>query len=236
MWDTWNVHRMMSQTLVKEATPTNLNYPNATLIGEGNLNHDTTMLCETYHKAQAWFTGEGRALEDYIFIDYKLTDSEGIENTGQHSENAADHKIKYTIYYMEDDKWETAFQNEVIGDTDGWATSSLHLIPKGAIYKITIKSIDAGECAEPSGTKEIGRFTALEEKPDCGYQNRETLEDEECGECNAGYEENADSECVIIGEEPIADPSDMTPLITALAVIGGVALILKKKAKKAKAK
>ena len=48
--------------------------------------------------------------------------------------------------------------------------------------------------------------------------------------------EKTRSECVIIGEEPIADPSDMTPLITALAVIGGIALILKKKAKKAKAK
>lgn len=197
------------------------------------MSKDTNALCKTVQKAVAYYTGEGRALQDFFIIDIKATDSSGYFTTGQSKDTDGPHKTRYTFYHYntETETWDTEHQGEIMGGMDaGWVSSPLHLISKGGEWKVEIDPVQAGTCATPSGQLEIGTMNAKESTTDCDSLNRTANTDNTCGECVDGYEENEQGLCSSPQDSMI--PTDYQNL---MAVGGGLlvlAIILKKKGKK----
>lgn len=227
LWNTWNILRLMNPIKTFQA-PVNPEFQNATVFGRATMSKDTNMLCKTVHKAVAYYTGEGRALEDFFIIDIKATDSSGM-GTGQSSDSAYGHKTRYTIYHKEDGIWETEHQGEIIGSESGYVGSPLHLITKPGEWKVSIDVISSGDCAEPTGSKNVGTMTALENNCDNSY--RVSNEDGSCGGCMDGYTETEE------GGDCISDDGDSKQGVPTnynnLYMLGGglliLGLVLKKK-------
>lgn len=238
MWNTWDIHRLMNPLKIFKA-PQNEQFPNATEFGRGNMSHDTEILCKTVQKAVAYYTGEGRAMEDFFLIDIKATDSSGYFTTGQSTDTDAQHKTRYTFYHFntETKNWETEHQGEIMGGLKaGWTSSPLHLITKSGSWKVVIDPVQSGTCALPEGTKKIGEMTAKKADKDCEGQNRTSNSDDTCGDCMEGYEENEDGLCSPSQGQYAIPPTDYQNLM----ILGGglllLALMFSKKRKKAKKK
>ena len=230
MWDTWNINRLMNPLKIFKA-PVNPDFPNAKEFGRDEMSKDTNMLCKTVHKAVAYYTGEGRALEDFFIIDIKATDSSGL-STSQTSDTDGVHKIRYTFYHFNNETkiWDTEHQGEIMGGMDaGWVSSPLHLISKSGNWKVLIESIQSGTCALPSGQKYIGGMSAKEATIDCDSQNRTANTDNTCGDCVEGYEENEGS--CNLQDDTI--PADYQNIMIVGGGLLGLALLLKKKRAKA---
>ena len=234
MWNTWNIHRLMNPLKIFQA-PVNKDFPNATEFARGEMSHDTNSLCETVQKAVAYYTGEGRAMEDFFLIDIKATDSSGA-TTSQHSDTDGQHKTRYTFYHknLDTGEWETEHQGEIMGGMgEGWTSSPLHLITKSGLWKVVIDPVQSGTCALPSGTKNIGEMWAKEAT--CEGQNRTSNSDDTCGECIEGYVENEYGLCSTPAHPQGEDttlPTDYQNLMMLGVGLAGLALVLSKKRKK----
>ena len=234
MWNTWNIHRLMNPLKIFQA-PVNKDFPNATEFARGEMSHDTDTLCKTVQKAVAYYTGEGRAMEDFFLIDIKATDSSGYFTTGQSKDTDGQHKTRYTFYHKntETGEWDTGHQGEIMGGMDaGWTSSPLHLITKSGSWKVVIDPVQSGTCALPHGTKNIGEMTAKEADKDCEGQNRTPNSDDTCGDCIEGYVQNEHGLCSLPQGQDATIPTDYQNLMVLGVGLVGLALVLSKKRKK----
>jgi len=129
-------------------------YDRLSEFGSKTLNKDTATKCETDHKVWAYYTDEGQALKDYIVVKFKASDSSGT-TTGQHQDSAHLHKIRVKVY--RDGK--KVYEDDITGG-EGTVSSPTYWINGEGSWSVQVKSVSAGECAKPSGTKSVGSFLA----------------------------------------------------------------------------
>ena len=256
MWNTWNIHSLMTTPKVFNAytppdkwsnAPLHPSYSNndTYLFGDKEISHDTNSLCKTVHGLQGFHTNPAKngavAMEDFILIDAKATDSSGMA-THQHYEIEGAHKIRYNIDWQEKDgDWVTEHQGEVYFPMDegSWKQGGIHLITKAGKWRVQMDSISSGTCALPTGVHTVGTFTAKEPKElPCEEQNREPVvgitRKTGCLGCIEGYEENEWGECVEAQaqDEDYEPPTDLNNLLMVGGGLLALALVLKKKRKK----
>lgn len=247
MWNTWNIHRMMSesQNRVFKATIKEGWENKAWEFGDKTESKDTRTNCESEMRVQAYYTGSGEALRDFFIVDARVRDSSGTR-TNLETDIAEAHKIRYNIDHKEDGEWKTQHQGEFyfpMEDGD-WQTSPLHLISKPGEWRVQMDSITTGTCASIPGVFDVGYFTAKETTYTCAELNREVEPDlwgdnegvEVCGDCIEGYVQDEETgQCVVYVEqgEDYTPPTDYNNLYLAVGGLLGLALVLKKKRKKA---
>ena len=255
MWNTWNIHALMTPNKVFNSyePPTKyLSYPlhksydnkNSRKIDIKEISHDTADLCKTVHAVGAYLSTRDKypiALKDFVIIDAKATDSSGTA-THQHYNLDGPHKIRYNIDWQEKDgDWVTEHQGEVYFPMDEghWREGGIHLITKAGKWRVQMDSISSGTCALPTGVHTVGTFTAKDPPPpSCEEQNREPIvgitNKTGCLGCIEGYEENEWGECVeaLVQEEDYEPPSDLNNIYMVGGLLLGLAVILKKKRKK----
>ena len=254
MWNTWNIHSLMTTPKVFNAdtkyinTPLHPSYSNKDtyLFGDEEISRDTKALCKTVHRLQGFHTQSIRAnpvaMKDFILIDAKATDSSGMSSNKQSKNIAGPHKIRYNIDWQEKDgDWVTEHQGEVhFPMEDGWwKQGGIHLITKAGKWRVQMDSISSGTCALPTGVHTVGTFTAKEPKElPCEEQNREPVvgitNKTGCLDCIEGYEENEWGECVEAQaqDEDYEPPTDLNNLLMVGGGLLALALVLKKKRKK----
>ncbi len=248
MWNTWNIHRMMSesQNRVFEARTIKEGWGSkATNFGDETESKDTAGNCESEMRVQAYYTGSGEALRDFFIIDASVRDSSGAR-TSLKTDIAEAHKIRYNIDHKEDGEWKTQHQGEFYFPMEegDWQTSPLLLISKPGEWRVQMDSITTGTCAAIHGVHTVGTITARETTYTCAELNREVEPDlwgdnegvEVCGDCIEGYVQDEETgQCVVYVEqgEDYTPPTDYNNLYLAVGGLLAFGLILKKKRKKA---
>jgi len=174
------------------------------------LSKDTGLLCGTKHKVWVGLTGE-KAYEDKIKISATMQDTGGGLTTNYHFGNGYLHKLRIEI--LNDGK--IVHQEDITGDDTGKSIEREYLINAPGNWVVRFKSKSSGDCAKPTGTKEVGYFTALEP----------ATKDDANGQDNAGDAGQA--------PKPKTDYSNLakTGLILGAALVVGK--IISKKDKKA---
>jgi len=249
MWNTWNIHRMMSesssQNRVFKSTIKEGWGNKAREFGDETESRDTRTNCESEMRVQAYYTGSGEALRDFFIVDARARDSSG-SRTNLETDIAEAHKIRYNIDHKEDGEWVTQHQGEFYFPMEegDWQTSPLHLITKPGEWRVQMDSITTGTCAAIHGVHTVGTMTAKETTYTCAELNRKVEPDlwgdnegvEVCGDCIEGYVQDEETgQCVVYVEqgEDYTPPTDYNNLYLALGGLLGLAIVLKKKRKKA---
>ena len=251
MWNTWNIHSLMSESpnrvfngsTIKEGWESK-----AKEFGDITKSRDTKKNCESEMRVQAYYTGSGEALKDFFIIDARARDSSG-SRTSLKTDIAESHKIRYNIDHKEGPdgsvgEWVTQHQGEMSfpAEDGGWKTSPLHLISKPGKWRVQADSITTGTCAAIKGVHDVGFFTAKETTYTCEELFRVVKPDtwgdnegvEVCGDCIEGYvQDDETGQCVVYVEqgEDYTPPTDYNNLYLAVGGLAALAIILKKKRK-----